>query len=295
MLQLETFTAFQRNWTRDYSSGQLISDLASVHYETHHGSDSYYYLTGGNDFISPETGQPIRPFVDTTTPIGKKEGFVYDSLYSWANNRKEGLAVWISPPVEGLFPSTKIILHEITKRGGERAVLNRAILADINTGGIIDIANRFSLHSINQEVVYSDSESVRSHLFIMKEGQSVVDLLNLFVDDPDLIEQVKSGQDLKGREKVILAANKYATKMKSGATPTELYESMVEDGFIGRHDISCPPGTTLFSELTLNNSAILGEGEYKYVKNCGNCGVAIGKLIGKGYRCPSCNGEYKGC
>ena len=32
-----------------------------------------------------------------------------------------------------------------------------------------------------------------------------------------------------------------------------------------------------------------------FVKNCGNCGAEIGKIICAGYRCPKCGGIYGGC
>ena len=35
--------------------------------------------------------------------------------------------------------------------------------------------------------------------------------------------------------------------------------------------------------------------EKKYIKNCGKCGVHIGKPISSGYHCPSCGGTYEGC
>lgn len=292
MLELKTFNDFNSSWTGK-SPEQIALELASVNFETHHNSDSYHFLVGENDFISPETGKLIRPEIKEDTLVRKKEKIIYENLYSWAKENESGLSAWVSPPTEGLFPGTKIILHEIVKKGREKYVLNRAILADIDAQKAIDIANIFSTHSLNSKEKYIDPEKVRSKLFTIKEGMSVIDLLNLFVDDPELLEQIKSGQDILGRVEILQKAREYGAKMKNGASPVNLYNNMVSDGFIGSYDISCPTGGT-FSGYIMGGHSIVS-GEYKHVKNCGKCGVYIDKLIKKGYKCSSCDGEYLGC
>lgn len=293
MLELDTFTKFKKGWN-GCSPEEIALGLASVHCETNHYSDSYSFLVGKNDFISPETGKLIRPEIKDDTPVQKKEKIIYENLYSWAKDNESGLSVWISPPAAELFPGTKIILHEIVKKGKEKFVLNRAILADIDAKKAVEIANLFSAVSINSKEEYFDPEKVRSKLFVIKEGMSVIDLLNLFVDDPKLIEQIRSGQDLTVRKEVLQKASKYSEKIKNGVSSAEVYNSMVSDGFIGSYDISCPSmGGSSFSEYTVGHSLI--SGEYKHVKNCGKCGVSIDKLIKKGYQCSSCHGEYLGC
>lgn len=291
MLKLETFNDLNRIWNGK-SPEQIALELASLNLETHHCSDSYHFLVGKNDFISPETGKLIRPEIKEDTLVRKKEKIIYENLYSWAKDNESGLSAWVSPPTEGLFPGTKIILHEIVKKGREKYVLNRAILADIDAQKALDIANLFSAHSVNPREKYFDPEKVRSKLFTIKEGLGVIDLLNLFVDDPELIEQIKSGQDILGREEILQKAQEYSVKMKAGVSPVDLYNNMVSDDFIGSYDISCPTGGS-FSNYIMGHSIV--SGEYKHVKNCGKCGVYIDKLIKKGYKCSSCNGEYLGC
>ena len=51
---------------------------------------------------------------------------------------------------------------------------------------------------------------------------------------------------------------------------------------------------TAFPPLKQNAAVGIALGQC-LVKNCGQCGIYIGKLIGKGYRCQSCGGEYAGC
>jgi len=219
---------------------------------------------------------------------------ICDDLFSFAQKHSIGrLSAWVSPPVSGLYPGTKIMIHEIVEWRGDKATLNRAILADIDAKKALDIANIFSAVSESPEEQYSDPERARRKLFLMEEGMSVVDLLNLFVDDTELIEVIRSGKDLKVREEVLQKASKYSEKIKNGVSSVEVYNSMVSDGFIGSYDISCPTVGVSFSEYTIGHS--LASGEYKHVKNCGKCGVSIDKLIKKGYKCSSCNGEYLGC
>lgn len=292
MLEFNIFHQFNKDW-QGRSPEQIALELASLNFETHHNCDSYHFKVGKNDFISPETGKLIRPEIKDNTSVQKKEKIIYENLYAWAKDNESGLSAWISPPAAELFPGTKIILHEIIRRGSEKFVLNRAILADIDTQKALDIANLFLTHSVSSGKEYSDPEKVRSQLFVMKEGISVIDLLNLFVDDPELIEQIENGQDLAMREEVLQKANKYSKKIKDGASSAEVYNSMVSDGFIGSFDISCPTVGVSFSEYVVGGSLVYGE--YKRVKNCGKCGVSIDKLIKKGYKCSSCNGEYLGC
>ncbi|MDO8639183.1 MAG: hypothetical protein Q7R43_06415 [Candidatus Daviesbacteria bacterium] len=292
MLELNTLTEFNNTW-KTQSPEQIALELASINFETHHNSDSYHFLVGENDFISPETGKLIRPEIKEDTFVQKKEKIVYENLYFWAKDNESGLSAWVSPPTEGLFPSTKIILHEIVKRGREKFVLNRAILADIKAEEAVDIANIFTAVSVNPEEVYLDPEKVRSKLFVIKEGMSVIDLLNLFVEDPELIEQIKSGQDISGRTEILQKAKEYSARIRAGTSSADLYRDMINDSFIGGYNISCPTTAPSFSEYSAGHSIIFSE--YKRVENCGKCGVTIGKLIRKGYHCKSCGGEYQGC
>lgn len=294
MLELKKYIDLQRNWTGS-DPQQRVVDLASLHCETSHKCDSYYYVVGENDFISPNTDLPIRPNIKTDTLVEKKEGAVYEDLFLWAKSYESGVAAWVSPSIPGELPATKVILHEISKRGSQRVVLNRVIMAEAKPDEAVQIANLLIPSSIDPGAILVDPEDTRGRLLIMREGRTVIDLLGQIVDDPQLIEDVKNGRDLADRGQILTAAQKYSDMIQSGASPAEIHKAMVRDRFIGNFNISCPPKTSLFSDLVLNNSVILGEGEYKYVKNCGNCGVTIEKLISKGYRCPSCSGEYKGC
>lgn len=291
MLEQSTLAKFNTQW-EGKSPEQIALELASLRQETHHDCDSYYFLVGKDDFISPETGQSVGQYIKDNTPVREKERIVYDDLYKWAKNNEGGLTAWVSPPSESLFPGTKIILHQICKRGREKLVLNRAFLVDIKAEEAVDIANRLAAVSENAEEKYSDPEKVRTKLFNFRSDMGLIALLKLFVDDPELFEQIQTGHDLAMREQVLKMAWQYTRQIQDGVSVDKLYRGMINGGFIGQYDISCPTAGT-FSDYIIGHS-LIHEG-YKLVKNCGQCGVLIDKLIKKGYRCSNCNGEYQGC
>lgn len=294
MLEQDTFAAYNTRWANSHHQKQTTADLLTIYFETHREVDSYFYQVGKDDLIAPQTGEPIRQFIDTSTPVGKREGAVYEQLFSWSKKAESGVAVWVSPPTGERSQAMKVILHEVVGKGREKFILNRVILDDKTSHQAVDLANRFSAHSTNSRALYTDPEKVRAQLFTMQEGMGVVDLLKLFVEDQNLIEQVQTGEDLLVREKLMEEAQRYSDKIHAGVSAATVYQSMASDGFIGEHDMTCPPseGQT-FSEYTASNAIVLGEA--KFVRNCGHCGVAIGARISAGYRCKSCRQVYRGC
>src|SRR5436190_737662 len=114
-----TVSRFSRNWeTKDTNS--LIAEFLSISKETNREPDNYHFLLINGVLIDPNTNKPVLEFIQDGI-----EKDVARKLQSWADKNDEGMALWISPSMEGLYPCPKIILHQIAYTPkGQKVVLN---------------------------------------------------------------------------------------------------------------------------------------------------------------------------
>lgn len=242
--------------------------LASISLETRNLPDVYTFYVDGGKIYSPVTNTPVEYSMSLTTNIDRDEYEAFLKIEKWASTHKEGLCFWVSPPHIERSLQGKIIISEL----GNNNLQNRAILFDTTEAEITAIATRIS-RVFGDSYEYKSSEEVRTLPIMCNQAWDKIEwsgVLGSIISENMQWEMVRSGQD------VVEAGNTLNWIKSGGAAP------------LGSNPVSCPSGSPLG---VFSRGAIEG----KMVKNCGKCGVAINKIIFKGYRCGNCGGEYLGC
>lgn len=237
---------------------RLEYELISVHKETTRQPDVYHFLVD-EDLIDPQTGRSIFDFIAKGV-----EWEVAQKLKSWAIENDEGLAVWISPRLEGVYPCNKIIIHTIAYTlDGKKVVLNSAILFD----GELE-----------------NPENLRKTLLTMEDTPENLSRIFEFLKQSTTLETSKTNNSLEhGLE---LSASYFAEKIKSGVDPFLIVAEMQRTGFLGKNSISCRLQGQTFLNL-LDHRSLISIFVYPEFFECPRCKGKI--LSGRGItKCPHC-------
>jgi len=237
---------------------RLVAELLSVSNETNRRIDSSHYLVREGLLIDPETNRPILQFIAPGV-----EYKVAEDLQGWANESSDGIAWWISPELEGVYPCNKAMIYQIAyDLYGNKSVLNSAILFD----GYI-----------------KSPEDLRRTLF------TDVDEDEVYIGILRWIEEV-SGEKID-RQSVShdseINAEYFADKIRAGTDSSTIVDEMKSSGFIGNFSVSCPLS---FSDFTSANANLLifsvgkdkyGDRRFKCPRtSCGKMNTRpFGKLI----------------
>ncbi len=290
-------TAFIPTW-KDKPQAQVIEEIASYSLETKRIPDPYYFIIGKDKkLISPQTGVFIEDSVEKDSVIGKKEFEAFEKIQRWATENESGIVIWISPPHSERSSDTKIIISEIAVEDKTKLLFNRAVLLDIDTEHCLKIANTILDEDTGD--VFSGEDLRRQPLFLSADQEvEWTLLLGLHPDATRACYIIQKGDDLREKEMALKAAVPIYESFLIGEAGYDdhLVREGVEkargSGVFGTSSASCPPSIDTSFEVFYSHSH-QADG-LKFVKNCGNCGKGINKLIKKGYQC-KCGGVYKGC
>jgi len=253
---------------------QIIAERASEVIESRQEPDRYSFLLYGRKLVSPFTGKPVENSMEKVSLIGQREFAAFDQAQNWAVDSPEGLAFWLSPPHELRTGQTKLVVYEISELDGQKSLLNRTLLFDINYSDSLRIANEIT-RAFGNMSRFTDPEEVRSNTIFaaFNMNQDVwLGIITNIINDPRQWSILENGEDIAITQRAIEWVLAGKSEQNMGSNPG-----------------SCPPG--LASDVLSRHSQIL---EGKFVKNCGRCGKEINKTIFKGYRC-GCGGVYEGC
>lgn len=237
-----TVKKFSKSWN-DTDPNSLISEFISISKETNREPDTYHFIVDKNSLIDPNTKKPILEFIEEGV-----EKDVARNLQDWALNNDEGLALWISPKLEGFYPCPKIIIHKIAYTPSkEKVVLNSVILFDAEI----------------ENPVYK-----RGTLYTLPDTEdNILKILNWI--------KRKSKEDLNleptsktSHQKAIYFAN----QVSMGISHLQIIQEMQKTGFLGENSISCP--SSFLSLIESNSILNIFTGKDKY-----------GSLE---FSCPSC-------
>lgn len=206
-----TTLRFIDNWNLQ-NPQRLVAELVSVHKETHRKPDIYHFEVRDGLLIDPETKEPILNFIAP----GIEKG-IAENLQSWAIKNEEGVAYWISPRLEGVYPCNKIIIHNIAyTQEGEKIVLNSAILFDGNL---------------------ENPEELRKTLFYAEDTPETFSKILTFIEE---VSRQKINKVFDYNEEIVRSQAEYfARQIKMGVTPSIVVEEMQKNGFLGKNSISC--------------------------------------------------------
>jgi hypothetical protein len=262
-----TTLRFIDSWkTQNTHPQRLVAELVSLQKETNREPDNYYFEFNNNLLIDSETGKPVLSFI---APGVERD--IAERLQTWTAENEEGLAYWVSPRLENVYPCEKILIHRIAYNlTGNKILLNCAILFD---------------------ALLENPEKLRQNLFITKDSEETLIKLINWVETVSN-QKIKSSSD---QTFIKQNAGYYAQQIKEGRPANELIKEMQNTGFLGKSSISCPFVLQSFSNYTTSRASIFTfTTEGKYVKNCGKCGKKIETVIREGYKC-DCGGVYEGC
>lgn len=241
----ETVTRFSKNWNgKDFES--LVAEFVSVAKETNREPDTYHFELRDEKIIDPNTNRPILEFIAEGV-----EKNVARKLEEWAASNDEGMALWVSPKMEGVYPCPKVIMHKIAYLfDGTKVILNTVILFDAE----IDNPN------------YK-----RETLYTLPDSDSNVGKILGWI-------KRKSKQEIKteSTEKTnIHKARYFARQVMMGVSHQSIIDEMHDDGFLGENSISCPGEKGLSNLVGANSELYIFSGEDQY-----------GPLD---FKCPSCD------
>ncbi len=221
-----TTKRFIDSWqSSNVDPNRLSVELMSVFDETNRRLNNFYFIVKNGELLDPATNN-IIDFPRNTT-LEMVEGKVWNSLKNWANDSSEGVSIWTSPQLEGVYPCDKVIHYQIAytfEYPPQKVLLSTAILLD------------------NQKSYFS--EELRDQLIIKDANFTLTSLL-------EELGQVKNESEPTASQKTI---NYFVAQIKSGRDASSIAEEMQVMGVIGEHSISCP---TASSGVLLNHSKIL--------------------------------------
>jgi hypothetical protein len=267
-LTTNTLKRFSKTWNNT-NSKSLLSEFISISKETNREPDTYHFTIENNKLTDPNTKRPVLDFIEEGV-----EKDVARNLEDWAIRNEEGLALWISPSLEGKYPCSKIIIHKIAyTQNKEKVILNSVILFDT------EIKNP----NYKRKTLYTlpDSED------------NIFKILNW------VKRKSKEETNFETSSKTSLQKAKYfVDQIRMGIPHQQIIEEMKKSEFLGKNSISCAIGVS-FSNLVESSSSIYifsGEDEYGTLEfPCPSCGATnrrpSGQLIsncqhcGKDVRC----------
>ncbi len=259
----KTVLRFSETWDEQISSKRLIANFISINKETNREADTYHFSVKNGVLVDPETDRAVLDFI---TPGVEKN--VAENLQDWAASNNEGLAFWISPPLPGVYPCAKTILHRIAySLGGEKIILNSAILFDAEFG---------------------KPEVLRQTLFTQEDTEENITKILEWISEKTK-ENVKHTQnEVEVRQRAVY----FADMVQRGIPRERVIEEMKRSGFLGENPISCPGGSTSFSNLIDSRSSvtIFSEVAGWHSGTCRVCGSAT--WVGPCSICRPCESKF---
>lgn len=281
---------------------QLAEELASLSLETKRIPDPYSFLiTDDGELFSPTANKKIKDSVeDKLSRLGNLEYQAVVSIEKWAAQSDEGAAVWLSPPLEGVYPTAKIIISEIQLSGGIKRLFNRALVFDFSEKECFELACNLANFSQNQPD-FTNLDQVRSTPFILRKGAKWMNILEELIDDSLLWENVKRGKDKKAKKDALRQATTIQKQFFSRGIllrPDEAVMAVIQ--MLGSKAGSCPPGQStklktgavVFSENSTTYTGAIKDPDF--CRSCPVCGEEIKCIVRVGGSCPKC-GAVKRC
>jgi len=273
----------------NHPPSQVIENVASLSQETNRIPDTYIYFFRDKKFITPN-GELVENYIDKKTYLGQVEFNAFLKTQKWLSDN-DGYALWFSPPYPNVYPVSKIIIQQSLYVNEVKTVINRAVVLDEDGDKLIEIANLLlgqnyqTFTQLRSNPVFPTEEEFDQWFKKLSFYTSQTSKISEGVDLTSKTEKYASIAEIKNSIRVHGEDRLFNT----------LYKQAQSQGFIGNLPDSCPILLKTAFSAVVDNSLIIYSDESKYVKNCGNCGIAIEASITKGYRCKSCGGEYKGC
>ncbi len=220
------------------------------------------------------------PIVGTEGGVNAQKEF-NGELQDWFLMNETGLAIGISPK-GGRFrhPDNQIQIYRIAYEiiDGNLSQTKKVLLC--------------AFHQFDFD--FNNPEEIRRFIFPQEDTEEgVIEIISWLKS----VSKKKVEDSLVNNSENRSDAYYYASQLKNGVDPRQVFNQMEQNKFLGDNPIGCAGvnisgGFGYVDTLTQTQSY---EGVGKFVYNCGSCGVPINAVIPAGYQCTSCHQIYLGC
>ena len=293
--ELQNFIIYSRNKPR----GQVVEELASWSLESRRIPDPYHFeVDPDGDLFSANASAKIKNIISRSNYIGWVEGQAFDAIEDYTRSHDEGTLMWVSPPHEGIYPSLKVIVSEIEKKGSSKRLFNRAMIFDFDADQSERFVQSLAEFSKNYPLRASLEDLRGTPLVLNSEESSWVSVLERIVNDEDQWEYIRTGKDITLKTAARLQADTvYQGFFDSTVDLADVKKQVIM--MLGNKSSSCPIIFGTAFQVFFGNSLILGEGKKYPDFPCPNekCDQIIES--GKGItECPKCHAkkeDYANC
>lgn len=264
---------------------QVIEEFISFGTETKRIPDRYKFLVK-DKLISPITEKPIENSIEKNSPIGEIEFEAFKKIQDFSINNKTGTAIWISPLLENVYPSSKIIFSSIDYENGEKILFNCSLVIDVNKEECLDLAN---LISISEGIKFESVDEIRRNPIFMDTKMAASWMESLIKLTHQLEREENEQLQLKYKQVQSMILN-MPMNLNRYQQAEYLVQQGLQNGILGKAKTSCS-GTIKEDSMTATetfseNSIDLNESFFE----CPKCHRPIPS--GKGITtCPHCGAK----
>lgn len=274
---LERFTKTD-NWLEKSSLTAIAGDLLVVWAESNLEWFPDCYEERDGTLFHPQRG----PVVGTDGGDPAQAEFNQE-LENWFLTHDSGIAVGISPKGGKFnYPDNQIqiyrIAYELVKNAEGKIIGERKALL-------------VAFHQFDFD--FKNPGEIRRFIFPEADREeAILEMIGWLKK----ISHKKVGPSATLTNEVINQAYSFASALKSGVDPREVFAQMTQTGFLGDNPIGCAPVNTtegLIYTSTFSTSALSEgfqiEGERTLYCTCPNCGQKVNAIISAGrIHCPNC-------
>jgi len=232
---------------------ETVEDVGAVAHETNRIPDPRILIIRDGNILRLDEVK-VDESIEKESYLGRVEYLAFEKIKQWANTMDKGTEAWFSAPFPGMYPVSKIDLGTIRySKSGEKILLKRAILLDIDSGTLLSIFNNFASKMNAQKL--GISEEMRSTPLFFNENQLPL-LLKEVSMYTNQIQQVENGEDLKIKLVTYSKLEKIHREIYSSTYYSREMDYMYvrrraeEENMIGDKPESCPTAKTAFQSFS---------------------------------------------
>lgn len=192
---------YQASWSNKPRS-EIVDGILSFAMETKRVPDTYYFELGERGkLIDPKTKEPIENSISRSPGPYDKEYEGFKHIENWVRQNNQGTIIWLSPPYEGAYPFSKVVISEIQTKENKKTLLNRAIVLEINTDETVSLANSLLSYS-SVETAFLNPEELRAKpipLDLLRGNNWETVVLHILNDNSSW-KMIKNGEDISIKE-----------------------------------------------------------------------------------------------
>lgn len=193
--------------------------------------------------ISQFSNEPIEEVIIKDNPLGRVEYEAFKKIQKNALTRSSGYILWISPPFEGIYPVSKIVVSEIIFEDNTKKLLNRSIkIGWDRMGSVLTAKELASLSDLDPDIFRSTTDVRLNPIFVDKEKEEDLSIVLKKILTKKAYEMMSTGADFKAKDlfmEAILAGQEVELGSEPLSCPEEMIKKTAFKVFSGE-TFSCP-------------------------------------------------------